>query len=103
MAKKRIQVALNEEVIASIKRISFVMGKPVSKVVSNLLEEQADVLDQIAGLLEESHKLKGKASDILKAELKNRTSNVKDLGDKAQLELSGLMQEVDDAVEEAAT
>jgi transposase len=81
---QRLQVTLEQETLDTVRRISRITGTPAARIVADMIDEWQPMLDQIATLVEQADKLNGKASAMLKTDLRNRAALLQKLAFDAQ-------------------
>jgi hypothetical protein len=96
---QRLQVTLEQETLDTVRRISRITGTPASRVVADMIDEWQPMLDQIATLVEQAHKLNGKASSMLHTDMRKRTKLLQKMAFEAQGQLDTQMMDFDMEIE----
>jgi hypothetical protein len=96
---QRLQVTLEQETLDTVRRISRISGIPASRIVADMIDNWQPILDQVATLIEQADKLNGKASAMLKTDLRKRTELLQKMAFEAQAQMDTQMLDFDMEIE----
>lgn len=92
----RIYVSLKPSTMKSIFRLSAAMGKPRATVVTDMIEENADVIAQLADALIAAKEAEQQAKTLWRSDLQKASSEAERLAHEAQDIVANLFDKATD-------